>query len=104
MSRALGLGDMLLIDAETSTVVYSVDKNSEFGTNLVAGPYRESALAEAVVERLQTAAADEAVLVDFEPYVPAGLAPTSFMAAAIRDKGRVTGASPLRSPMSCSSI
>ena len=35
MSRALGLGDMLLIDAETSTVVYSVDKNSEFGTNLV---------------------------------------------------------------------
>ncbi|MGB5657774.1 MAG: hypothetical protein WBN35_14310, partial [Acidimicrobiia bacterium] len=92
MSRALGLGDMLLIDAETSTVVYSVDKNSEFGTNLVAGPYRDSALAEAVVEQLQTAAADEAVLVDFEPYVPAGLAPTSFMAAAIRDKGRVTGA------------
>ena len=92
MSRALGLGDMLLIDAETSTVVYSVDKNSEFGTNLAAGPYRESALAEAVVEKLQTAAADEAVIVDFEPHVPAGLAPTSFMAAAIRDEGRVTGA------------
>ena len=31
-------------------------------------------------------------MVDFEPYVPAGLAPTSFMAAAIRDDGRVTGA------------
>ena len=92
MSRALGLGDILLIDAETSTVVYSVDKNSEFGTNLVAGPYRDSALAEAVVEKLQTAAADEAVLVDFEPYVPAGLAPTSFIAAAIRNNGRVTGA------------
>lgn len=92
MSRALGLGDMLLIDAETSTVVYSVDKNSEFGTNLAAGPYLDSALAEAVVEQLQTAAADEAVVVDFEPYAPAGLAPTSFMAAAIRDRGRVTGA------------
>jgi methyl-accepting chemotaxis protein len=92
MSRALGLGDILLIDAETSTVVYSVDKNSEFGTNLVAGPHRDSALAEAVVVQLQTAAADEAVMVDFEPYIPARLAPTSFMAAAIRDEGRVTGA------------
>ena len=83
---------MLLIDAETSTVVYSVDKNPELGTNLVSGPYRNSALAEAVVERLQTAAADEAVIVDFEPYAPAGLAPTTFIAAAIRDEGRVTGA------------
>jgi HAMP domain-containing protein len=73
-------------------VVYSVDKRTEFGTNLASGPYRESALAEAVVEVLQTAAADEVVIVDFEPYAPAGLAPTSFMVAAIRDEGRVTGA------------
>lgn len=92
IARALRLGDLLLIDAETSTVVYSVDKNSEFATNLASGPYRESALAEAVVEQLQTAAAGEAVLVDFEPYAPAGLAPTAFMAAAIRSEGRVTGA------------
>ncbi len=92
MASAMGLGDMLLIDAETSTVVYSVDKHAELGTSLVNGPYRDSALAEAVVERLQTAGAGEAVLVDFEPYAPAGFAPTSFMAAAIRDGGRVTGA------------
>ncbi len=92
MASALQLGDLLLIDAETSTVVYSVDKHSELGTNLVNGPYRDSALAEAVIERLQTAAAGEAVLVDFEAYAPAGFAPTSFMAATIRDEGRVAGA------------
>ncbi len=92
MSEALQLGDMLLIDAEISTVVYSVDKNSEFGTNLASGPYRESALAAAVFEHLETAAADEAVIVDVEPYGPAGMNPTSFVAAAIRDEGRVTGA------------
>jgi methyl-accepting chemotaxis protein len=92
MASALRLGDVLLIDAETSSVVYSVDKHSDLGTNLVSGPYRDSALAEAVIERLQTAAADEAVLVDFEAYGPAGFVPTSFMAAAIRDEGRVTGA------------
>ena len=92
VASALRLGDVLLIDAETLSVVYSVEKNSELGTNLVSGPWGDSALAEAVIERLETAAADEAVLVDFEVYGPAGLAPTSFMAAAIRDEGRVTGA------------
>lgn len=92
MASALRLGDMLLIDADTSTVVYSVDKRADLGTSLVAGPYRDSALAEAVIERLQIAAADEAVLVDFDAYAPAAFAPTSFMAAAIRDDGRVTGA------------
>ena len=92
ISEALPLGDMLLIDAQTSTVVYSVGKNSEFGTSLVSGPYRDSALAEAIVDRLQVAAVDEAVVVDYELYVPAGLAPTSFIAAAIRYEGRVIGA------------
>ena len=98
MASAMRLGDLLLIDAETSTVVYSVDKHAELGTSLVDGPYRDSALAEAVIERLQTAGAGEAVLVDFEAYGPAGFAPTSFMAAAIRDKGRVTGALAIEIP------
>ncbi len=99
MASALRLGDMLLIDADTSTVVYSVDKHSDLGTNLVSGPYRDSALAEAVIERLQTAAADEAVLVDFEPYGPSRFAPISFMAAAIRDEGRITGALAVEIPI-----
>jgi len=92
MADALDIGDLLLIDAETSSVVYSVDKNTEFGTSLAAGPYSESALADAVLDQLRFAAAGEAVVVDFEPYVPAGLRPTAFMAAAIRDEGRVIGA------------
>ncbi len=92
MAGALGIGDLLVIDAKTSTVVYSVDKNIDFATNLAAGPYSESALADAVLDQLRFAAAGEAVLVDFEPYVPSGLKPTAFMAAAIRNEGRVIGA------------
>lgn len=98
MASALRLGDMLLIDAEALTVVYSVEKHADFGTSLVSGPFADSALAEAVVERLQTAAADEAVVVDFESYAPAGFAPTSFVAAAIRDEGRITGALAVEMP------
>lgn len=96
--EALGLGDGLLIDAATSSVVYSVDKNVDFATDLAAGPHRDSALAEAVLDRLRSAAVDEAVLVDIEPYVPAGNEPVLFVAAAIRDEGRVVGALALEVP------
>ena len=92
MADALEVGDLLLIDAATSSVVYSVDKNTDFGTNLAVGPYSESALADTVLDQLRFAGADEAVVVDFEPYVPSGLKPTAFMAASIRDEGRVIGA------------
>jgi class 3 adenylate cyclase/nitrate reductase NapE component len=95
---ALELGDGLLIDAATSSVVYSVDKNIDFGTDLAAGPHRDSALASAVLDRLRSAAVDEAVLVDIEPYAPAGNEPVLFVAAAIRDQGRVVGALALEVP------
>jgi HAMP domain-containing protein len=98
--NTLELGDALLIDAATSNVVYSVDKNPDFATNLVDGPYRDSALAKAVLDRLRTAAADEAVLVDVEPYAPAENEPVLFVAAAIRDEGRVVGALALEIPNS----
>jgi HAMP domain-containing protein len=92
VADALGVGDVLLIDAATSSIVYSVDKNFDFGTNLTTGPYNESGLADAVLDQLRFAAAGEAVIVDFEPYVPADFNPTAFVAAAIRDEGRVIGA------------
>ncbi len=98
MTDASGLGDMLLVDAATSTVVYSVDKNTEFGTNLATGPYSDTALADAVLDQLRFAAAGEAVVVDFQPYLPAGLNATAFVAAAIRDEGRVTGALAIEIP------
>lgn len=94
----LDIGDALLIDAATSSVVYSVDKNIDFATDLAEGPHRNSALAEAVLGQLGSAAADQAVLVDFEPYPPAGNEPVLFVAAAIRDQGRVVGALALEVP------
>jgi class 3 adenylate cyclase len=92
LSENTGLGDLILVDAVTSSIVYTVDKRVDFGTNLAAGPYSESGLAEVVLDQLSTAAAGEAVVVDFSPYIPAGGAPTLFVAAAIRDEGRVIGA------------
>lgn len=93
LAETQGVGDLMLIDAESATVVYTVEKRTDLGTSLMSGPYRDSALANAVLSRLPDASAEEAVLVDFEPYAPAHFAPTAFMVAAIRDDdGKVIGA------------
>ncbi|MEO0927115.1 MAG: adenylate/guanylate cyclase domain-containing protein, partial [Cyanobacteria bacterium J06643_13] len=42
----LGYYDLFLIDAQTGTIVYSVKKETDFGTNLLTGPYASSGLAQ----------------------------------------------------------
>lgn len=88
----IGTPDLLLVSIDDGAVVYSVDKRIDFGTSLLDGPYRDSALGEAVVERLAEATVGDAVLVDFAPYVPARAAPTMFVAAAVRSETEVVGA------------
>jgi class 3 adenylate cyclase len=98
LAEGLRMGDLLLIDADTGSVVYTVEKRADFATGLADGPYADSALAEAVLERLQTVGADEAVFVDFQPYVPAGGDALLFVASAVRDEGRVVGAVAIEVP------
>src|SRR5712672_2459851 len=43
-SSTLGFADFLLVDQRTSRIIYSVEKEAEFGTSLRAGPYRQSNL------------------------------------------------------------
>jgi class 3 adenylate cyclase len=85
--------DLLLISrGGDATVVYSSAKRTDFATDLVSGPYRDSGLAEAVNTQLATVPVGETILVDFEPYVPAGGQPVMFAASAVRDNAEVIGA------------
>ena len=85
----LPVGDVVLIDLE-GTVVYSTDKRIDFATNLITGPHRDSGLAD-VVRRLDTAAADQVVFVDYEPYAPAGGLPELWVATVVRTRSAITG-------------
>ena len=92
-AELLAVEDLLLIDlGATSEVVYSVSKRIDVGTSLQSGPYRDSTLGVALAERLDTVPPGEAILVDFDRYVPAGGSPTMFAVAAVRDKTEVVGA------------
>jgi len=86
-------GDLLLISrGGDASIVYSNAKHTDFATDLVSGPYRDSGLAEAVNTQLAAVPVGEAILVDFESYVPAGGQPVMFAASAVRDDAEVIGA------------
>ncbi len=44
--RRLGLYDLFLMDTE-GNVIYTAEREDDFGTNLETGPYRDSGLARA---------------------------------------------------------
>jgi HAMP domain-containing protein len=91
-ARIMGAADLLLIGKDTEdSIVYSVDKQIDFGTSLAVGPYSATALAAAVTDQLTSVPVGEAIIVDFEPYAPHGYLPTMFVAAAITDQTEVVG-------------
>jgi class 3 adenylate cyclase len=84
------LYDLYLMDAETGEVLYSVQKEADFGTNVLDGPYQLSALAD-VFERARAGDGGDAgvVIADFEFYTPSGGIPTAFLAAPVMQDGAV---------------
>lgn len=83
-----GYYDVFLICAKHGHVMYTAAKESDLGTNLAAGPYRDSGLAK--VWR-KTVAARETSIVDFAPYAPSNGDPASFVGVPIINEGVVEG-------------
>lgn len=92
LADTLLFDDLLLVSAENGEIVYSTEKRIDFGTSLVDGPYRDSTLADTVLDELRRVPAGDAVLADFEIFVPGGGEPVAFVAAAVRDDTELVGA------------
>jgi len=84
------IGDLILVNLD-GTVVYSVDKNIDIGTNLVAGPYRDSVLAHAALDVGSDIGVGEVRATDLEFYAPALYAPTTFIVSSVSDGESVIG-------------
>jgi class 3 adenylate cyclase len=86
-----GYYDMFLIDAETSAIVYSVYKETDYATNLRDGPYSNTNLA-AVVQKVRESPDKGFVqMIDFAAYRPSYAAPAAFIAAPIYDGPQLVG-------------
>ncbi|MEL6494139.1 MAG: adenylate/guanylate cyclase domain-containing protein [Cyanobacteria bacterium J06623_7] len=83
--------DLFLIDAETGDILYTVEKETDFGTNVFTGPYASSSLAEVVKKASRGRNKDFVAISDFEPYSASYGIPAAFIASPIFDNSELIG-------------
>lgn len=80
-----GYYDFFLIDPD-GHISYTVEKEDDFGTSLVDGPYSNTGLADVYRRAMAGEAEDLVVYSDFESYAPSNGDPAMFMANAMHDE------------------
>ena len=94
-----GFQDLMLVDAETGEILYTEEKTTEFGTNLLSGPYSNSNLSALFREIQKGMDRGDYRMVDFERYRPNLNAPASFIASPIFDENKMVGVLVLQFPI-----
>jgi anti-anti-sigma regulatory factor/HAMP domain-containing protein len=90
-SKRFGFYDLFLVDAKSGYIVYSVEKEIDFATSLLDGPYRDSNIAKVFREARHSNNANFVLMVDFESYMPSYGAQASFLASPIFNGNEITG-------------
>ncbi len=93
--ESAGCYDLLLTDAG-GNVVFSVLHEADFGSNLNAGPYRDSALASAHREAMALLSTQ---VTSAQPYAPSGNKPAIFIVTPVLRAGKVIGTAALQLDM-----
>lgn len=90
-AETVGFFDLMLADAHSGRLIYTVEKEVDFTTSLQVGPYRRSNVAAAVARCALTLDRSAVCLEDFASYAPSDGAPIAFMGAPVIDQGVVVG-------------
>lgn len=91
IAKTFHFEDILLIDAENLDIVYDYQKSTEFGTNLMTGPYADSNLGNLARATRKLASTEGFKMADFEAYAPSLGAPSGFIGSPIFEGPRMTG-------------
>lgn len=97
--QKFGYYDFFLIDPQTADIVYSVYKETDYGTNLDAGPYSRSNFSEVVTAVRDNPERGAIEVVDFKTYKPSYAAPAAFMAGPIYDDSEFVGILAVQMPV-----
>ena len=92
-----GFYDTFLID-KRGNVVYSVDKESDFGTNLINGPYANTGLAK-VYQKAAKLNFQKIAFEDFKPYPPSNNKPSAFLALPVFQNNDLIGVFAVQIPV-----
>ena len=87
----LGFSNLYLIEPETRSIVYSSNKEIDFGTSLDSGPHSGTVLAGLVVNTIASGEPGTVIGADFTSYDPAFDEPTAFAATPLFDGDRLVG-------------
>lgn len=99
LKNSAGYYDVFLFN-QNGDLIYSVEKETDFATNLIDGPYRSSGLAKAL-RSAQNGAAGEIYFADFAPYAPSKNEPASFLSTPVfGDDGMMVGVFAVQLPIS----
>ena len=92
-----GYYDLFIIDAD-GNVVYSVEKERDFATNLADGEWKDSGLGRVFSQVMAAGADTPFILTDYQPYAPSDGAPAAFIAAPVLLNEDITGVVALQMP------
>ncbi len=94
-----GYFDFFLISPQ-GDVLYTVEKESDFGTSLTTGTWRDTGLADVYRRAMANATDHGVVFSDLAAYGPSDNAPAMFMARALKDaRGELLGVLALQLPL-----
>jgi len=89
--NAFGYYDIFIADSETGDIIYSVDKELDFSTSLLDGPFANTNFGEAFKKARMLTDPAAFVFVDYKQYWPSYNAPASFIASPIVENGKNIG-------------
>ena len=91
VAQRLKLYDLMLVDADSGTIVYSVMKEPDFATSLIDGPHANTNVGRLFRQVLGEHKKGLVRMVDFENYAPSNFDPSMFIATPIYSNFKLTG-------------
>lgn len=91
VAQRLKLYDLMLVDADSGAVVYSVMKEPDFATSLIDGPHANTNVGRLFRQVLGEHKKGLVRMSDFENYVPSNFDPSMFIATPVYNNYKLTG-------------
>lgn len=91
IAKVYGYRDVMLIDARNGDIIYTNAKDVDFASNLLNGPYAESALGKVFQEMRKAKSPEFVYFSDFDHYAASKGEPAMFVGASIFDGDEFIG-------------
>lgn len=98
-AQRFGFYDLFLIETKRARVIYTVEKETDFGTSLRNGPYAKTGFGRAVQAMIENKGKDPYVFVDFEPYEASNGVQAFFMLVPVKQGQELVGILALQLPL-----